>query len=413
MATTSKAAEKESGFSKIVILILLFLGWCLGNMDRLAMSYGVVPISKEFNLSSSLVGLILSSFFIGYVLMQIPGGWLADKLGAKKVLNVIVFVWSIFTGLTGAAWGFVALIVIRILFGLSEAPFSPAAFRMIADVFPKKENGRAISILLSSGSLVAIVVPVLSSLMITKLGWRAMFYVIGGLGVVVVVLFLVFLKPRPIHEAKPAPMAESAAPEPKNLGELFKLPMVWTLIIVEFSVYTLLWGTTTWIPSYLVSARGLGLMSIGALQAIPALGSVIIMYVSGVLLDKLKAKANKAISIVATAIAALMLYLMFVCPTVALFITYETIFSIMLGYLVPYMPTVLMKAVPAEVSGSAIGIVNVAAQLGGLVTPLVIGVLVDLFHGSFVAAFAYLIAFAVIALVCFAVLKPNTEAKTS
>ena len=61
METTSKTAQKESGFSKIVILILLFLGWCLGNMDRLAMSYGVVPIGKEFNLSSSLVGLVLSS----------------------------------------------------------------------------------------------------------------------------------------------------------------------------------------------------------------------------------------------------------------------------------------------------------------------------------------------------------------
>jgi MFS transporter, ACS family, glucarate transporter len=411
MESTSKTAGKESGFSKIVILILLFLGWCLGNMDRLAMSYGVVPIGKEFNLSSSLVGLVLSSFFIGYVLMQIPGGWLADKLGAKKVLNVIVFVWSVFTGLTGAAWGFAALIAIRILFGLSEAPFAPAAFRMIADVFPKKENGRAISILLSSGSLIAIVVPLLSSLMITKLGWRAMFYVIGGIGIAVVILFLIFLKPLPVHEKRPS--AEAKAPEPKNMGELFKMPMVWTLIIVEFSVYTLLWGTTTWIPSYLVKARNLGLMSIGALQAIPALGSVIVMYVSGVFLDKLKARANKVISIVAAAIAALMLYLMFVCPTVALFIAYETIFSAMLGYLVPYMPTVLMKAVPTEVSGSAIGIVNVAAQLGGLVTPLIIGVLVDLFQGSFVAAFAYLIAFAVIALVCFAILKPSKEAEAS
>jgi Sugar phosphate permease len=405
------AARKETGYSKIVILILLFLGWCLGNMDRLAMSYGVVPIGKEFNLSSSLVGLVLSSFFIGYVLMQIPGGWLADKLGAKRVLNVIVFVWSLFTGLTGAAWGFVALIVIRILFGLSEAPFSPAAFRMIADVFPKKENGRAISILLSSGSLIGIVVPILSGLMITTIGWRGMFYVIGGIGAIVVVLFLVFLKPRPIQEEKvEAPAAKAA--EPQNLGELFKMPMMWTLIVVEFAVYTLMWGTTTWIPSYLVKARNLSLMTIGWLQAIPSLGAVIIMYVGGVLFDKLKPSTNKVISVIATAVAALMLYLMFVCPTVALFITYETIFSIMLGYIVPYMPTVLMKALPAKVSGSAIGIVNVAAQLGGLVTPLIIGVLVDLFKGSFVAAFGYLIVFAVIALVCFIILKPSQDVRT-
>jgi sugar phosphate permease len=331
----------------------------------------------------------------------------------RKVLNVIVFVWSVFTGLTGAAWGFASLVVIRILFGLSEASFSPAAFRMIADVFPKKENGRAIAILLSSGSLIGIVVPVFSGLMITKIGWRGMFYVIGAIGVVVVILFLIFLKPRPIQGQEAPTAPEAKASEPANMGELFKMPMIWTLIVVEFSVYTLLWGTTTWIPSYLVKARSLGLMSIGWLQAIPALGSVIVMYVSGVLFDKLKPSANKIASVIAAAISAFMLYFMFVCPTVPLFILYETIFSVMLGFLVPYMPTVLMKGVPAKVSGSAIGIVNVAAQLGGLATPLVIGVLVDLFKGSFVAAFAYLIAFAVIALVCFIILKPSQDSRAS
>lgn len=382
-------------------------------MDRLAMSYGVVPIGKEFGLSSSLIGLVLSAFFIGYVLMQIPGGWLADKLGARKVLNVIVFVWSIFTGLTGAAWGLASLLVIRVLFGLSEASFSPAAFRMIADVFPKKENGRAIAILLSSGSLVGIVVPILSGLMITKIGWRGMFYAIGAIGVVVVVLFLLFLRPRPIQEEEIIVAPEAKAAEPGSIRELFKLPMVWTLIVVEFAVYTLLWGTTTWIPSYLVKARGLDLLSIGYLQAIPALASVIIMYVSGALFDKLRPATNKTISVAASAVAALTLYLMFVCPTVPLFILYETIFSLALGFLVPYMPTVLMKAIPSKVAGSAIGIVNVAAQLGGLLTPLVIGVLVDLFKGSFVAAFAYLILFALVALVCFAILKPSKEAQAA
>jgi MFS family permease len=417
----AKAIAKQPGQSKVVILILLFLGWCLGNMDRLAMSYAVVPIGKEFHLSSSLVGLVLSAFFIGYVLMQIPGGWLADRFGSRKVLNVIVFVWSVFTGLTGTAWSLLSMLVIRVLFGLSEAGFSPAAFKMLAEVFPKKERGRAISILLSAGSLVAIVVPVLSGLMITKIGWRGLFYVIGGIGIIVVILFLLFLKPRNIQEeettatpsASPNAAPKAVVAEPHSMGALLKMPMVWTLIVVEFAIYTLMWGTTTWMPTYLATARHLGLMSIGWLQAIPALGSVVIMYVSGVLFDKLKPSTNKIISIVATAISAVMLYLMFICPTVALFILYETIFSMMLGYLVPYMPTVLMKGVPTDIVGSAIGIVNVAAQLGGLVTPLVIGVLVDLFKGSFIAAFAYLIVFAVAALVCFAILKPSQDNRAS
>ena len=407
------AAKKEPGQSKIVILILLFLGWCLGNMDRYVMSYAVLPIGKEFNLSSSLIGLVLSAFFIGYVLMQIPGGWLADKFGSRKVLNLIVFVWSIFTGLTGAAWGLASLVTIRILFGLSEGSFSPAAFKMLSEVFPKKERGRAIAILLSSGSIVGVIVPVLSGLMITRLGWRGLFFVIGGIGIVVVALFLFLLKPRVIQE-EAAPLApEAAAVVPKSMGELFRMPMIWTRIVVEFAVYTLMWGTTSWMPSYLSKVRNLSLLSIGWLQAIPALGSVLVMYASGIAFDKLKPSTNKVISVIASAISAVMLYLMFVCPTVPLFILYETIFSLMLGFLVPYMPTVLMKCVPAGVAGSAIGIVNVAAQLGGLVTPLVIGLLVDLFKGSYVAAFAYLIAFAAVSFVCFIILKPSQDARTS
>jgi MFS family permease len=154
-------------------------------------------------------------------------------------------------------------------------------------------------------------------------------------------------------------------------------------------------------------------MSIGWLQAIPSLGALLIMYASGVAFDKLKPSTNKIISVVASVISATMLYLMYICPTVPLFILYETIFSLMLGFLVPYMPTVLMKCVPASVAGSAIGIVNVAAQLGGLVTPLVIGILVDLFKGSFVAAFAYLIVFAVVSLICFVILKPSQDSRAS
>jgi MFS family permease len=410
--TKAPVELRKPGQSKVVILILLFLGWCLGNMDRYVMSYAVVPIAKEFSLSSSLVGVVLSAFFIGYVIMQIPGGWLADRFGSRKVLNVIVFVWSVFTGLTGTAWSLLSLVVVRVVFGLSEGSFSPAAFKMLSEVYPKKERGLAISILLSSGSIIGVVVPVLSGLMITKIGWRGMFYAIGLVGIVVVVLFLFFLKPRVIQEEAPA-TAQAKAAEPHSMGALFRMPMVWTLIVVEFAVYTLMWGTVTWMPSYLSRVRHLGLMSIGWLQAIPALGSVLIMYVSGVAFDKLKPSANKVISIVASAIGAVMLYLMFVCPTVPLFILYETIFSLMLGYLVPYMPTVLMKAVPSDVAGSAIGIVNVAAQLGGLVTPLVIGVLVDLFKGSFVAAFGYLIVFAVISLVCFAILKPSQDSRAA
>ena len=123
------------------ILALLFLGWALGNLDRYIMNYAVLSITEDLNLSASSTGILLSSFFAGYALMQLPGGWLADRFGARKVLITSVILWSIFTGLTGAAWSLTSMIMIRFLFGIGEGGFQPASSKIISQVFPARETG--------------------------------------------------------------------------------------------------------------------------------------------------------------------------------------------------------------------------------------------------------------------------------
>src|SRR5581483_8522027 len=88
---------------KYIILALLFLGWCLSYLDRMSMNVSIVQIAKEFHLSPTALGVVLSSFFAGYALMQIPGGWLADKYGSRKIVAVCIIFWSIFTVATGFA----------------------------------------------------------------------------------------------------------------------------------------------------------------------------------------------------------------------------------------------------------------------------------------------------------------------
>src|SRR3954449_11868301 len=103
-----------------MILGLLFLAWCLSYLDRMAMNVGIVEIAKDFNLSPSALGVVLSSFFAGYALMQVPGGWLADKYGSRKIVVVSIIFWSIFTVLTGFAGSLISMIMIRFLFGIGE-----------------------------------------------------------------------------------------------------------------------------------------------------------------------------------------------------------------------------------------------------------------------------------------------------
>ena len=142
--TTNEITKK----SRNVILALFILGWSLGNLDRYIMNYAVVSITG-FATGCIFNSIILSAFFLGYAIMQIPGGWLADKFGAKRVLLMAVITWSIFTGLTAIAWSLTAMIVIRFLFGIGEGGFQPSSSKIIAMIFPKgKEVERCPSCLL-------------------------------------------------------------------------------------------------------------------------------------------------------------------------------------------------------------------------------------------------------------------------
>ena len=88
--------EEMKNKKRHMILGLLFLGWCLSYLDRMAMNVGIVEIAKDFNLSPSVMGIVLSSFFAGYAIMQLPGGWLADKFGSRKVITISILLWSAF-----------------------------------------------------------------------------------------------------------------------------------------------------------------------------------------------------------------------------------------------------------------------------------------------------------------------------
>lgn len=177
-------ANEVTKKSRNVILALLFLGWSLGNLDRYIMNYAVVSITGDLQLDASSTGIILSAF-LGYAIMQIPGGWLADKFGAKRILLMAVIMWSIFTGLTAIAWSLTAMIVIRFLFGIGEGGFQPASSKIIATIFPKEERGRAMSIMLTSGGIVSLIVPLLAAYLLGTIGWRMMFIIIGAIGAII------------------------------------------------------------------------------------------------------------------------------------------------------------------------------------------------------------------------------------
>ncbi|MGY4796437.1 MFS transporter [Lysinibacillus sp. FSL K6-0057] len=390
--TTNEVTKK----SRNVILALLFLGWSLGNLDRYIMNYAVVSITGDLQLDASSTGIILSAFFLGYAIMQIPGGWLADKFGAKRVLLMAVIMWSIFTGLTAIAWSLTAMIVIRFLFGIGEGGFQPSSSKIIATIFPKEERGRAMSIMLTSGGIVSLIVPLLAAYLLGTIGWRMMFIIIGAIGAIVAFLYWKYIK-LPQDETA---TAETENPANKvNFKELLKTPLMWNLIIAYFCIYAVNWGLVSWIPTYLQKNRGLDLMSIGWAQTIPAITTIIGVYGSGYIIDKLPKGMDKVLGSISCAVIGLLLYLMFTAETVTLFIGYQTVVSIFIAFVITLLPVIVLKKLPSSITGSAMGIANTGGQLAGFVTPMAIGFMVDAFNGSFDAAFWMLIGFALICIV--------------
>jgi len=177
--------KKNSYFPKRYFMVMgTFLLALLLYVDRICISVAKEPIADALSLSDKQMGWILAAFSLGYAFFQTPSGIMADRYGPRKVLAIIVVLWSTFTALTGAAWNFISLIIVRFLFGAGEAGAFPGMSRAIYSWIPLKERGIVTGINFSGSRLgAAFAVPVVAWL-ITDFGWRNTFIVLGVAGVV-------------------------------------------------------------------------------------------------------------------------------------------------------------------------------------------------------------------------------------
>ena len=154
----------------------------LGFLDRGALAILAPMIASELQLGPAQVGVAFGAFFGGFALFCFAGSWAADRFGPKRSLAVSVALWSVFAGLTGAAWGFGALIAIRAAFGMAEAPLAAVANKMVRNWFPRTEAARVIALAVA-GSAAGIILsgPIIGTVARTW-GWRSACVVIGLAG---------------------------------------------------------------------------------------------------------------------------------------------------------------------------------------------------------------------------------------
>ena len=387
--------------TKTIVLVLLFLTWIVNYLDKNSMNIAIVAISKEFHLNPTQSGMVISSFFLAYAIMQLIGGWLTDKHGSRKVILASLLVWSFFTIFTGFAWSFASLLVIRFLFGIGEGSFPSASSVALAETFPKEERARAKGVLTSATAIGAIVASLLAALMIQHVGWNVMFYLFGVLGFLFCILLWKYLLP-PGQTEKPA--------RPKvSMKKVLKNPLAWKLMLIYFGISMVNWGLSSWMPSYWMNVRHIELVKTGMISVIPVIFSLIAINCSSWLMDKIGAGKEKFIIVIGSILGIISLFLMMNATSVTLAVTFLCLANFGMGMtaIVLAMP---LKYFSQDSMGSTVGIMYFGGQMAGTIAPTLLGYMITLFNGSYDAAFTVLIIALVIPIItCFFLTLKNNE----
>ncbi len=269
------------------VLALLFSAGLVNFLDRGSLSIANGSIRADLHLSGSQMGALLSLFSAAYGLAQLPVGGLLDRFGARVLLGTGLLVWSLAQAATALVRSFAQFVPLRLVLGFGEAPFFPAGVQTIEGWFSQEERGWPTGLLNSSTMLGQAVAPPVLTILMLHSGWRAMFALIGGLGVLVALAwFPLFRDPQP-H----VPSAGQANPGEPALREgwtaLLRSPVMWGMLLGFSGINYTAWLYLAWLPGYLESARHVSVARTGWLAALPFLLGACGMFSSGLVADAL------------------------------------------------------------------------------------------------------------------------------
>ncbi|WP_433214211.1 MFS transporter [Microtetraspora malaysiensis] len=370
------------------VTVGLLMGvWVIDYVDRVMMAVALPFIGEDFALTKTEQGWLITAFSLVYMLCQIPGGILADRFGARRQLMVSLLLWSVFTALTGIAWGLASLLVIRALFGVGQGLFPGASFKAIAERTTPTVRATAAGAMLASNQLGAGVAPLIVAPLILVLGWRHTFWVTAAAGVAIGVLLWKLLP-----KALPAHLNGSDIVQDKGLGlgTVMRSPSVWKFAALFCATNMLGYGLITWVPSYLLEERGISLINTGVMSAIPGLVMCATVFLGGWLFDRFFHDRARLFVIPLLLVTAVLLVLMLMADSAVGFTVYQTLAMGVAGLSSMGILGMPVRALPPAVIGSGMSVVNVGGQIAGVLAPVLMGFLVDRF--SYTAAFGLLIA---------------------
>ena len=385
--------KKFQSENRYVVFFFLYVGFCISYIDRSAIGLALPSISKDFTLAPTQMGVVISAFFIGYSIMQLPGGWMADKFGSKSVILIALTLWSIFTFMTGHASSLAGLLFLRFVFGLCEGPYAGACYRGIAEYFPRELRPAFATGVLSSNYIGSAIAPIIIVPLILWFGWRGMFQALGCIGLVYV-FFYAFFYAFFVKQVKPAEEEKAGAKKGSKKEYFLKLlhfSIIWKLVVCAFCISCINKGLDAWMPTYLIAERGINLKAVGYVTPIPFMASFLSTAVCGWIMNKYFDRVEQYMIGICAVITAVFLYLMYNAETLFWVVVFQCGVYFFKACILGSAVAIVLKIVTGNIAGSATMIVNMGGQVAGFISPVVMGYLVSVFNGSFNAVFYYLI----------------------
>ncbi|MGW6666341.1 MFS transporter [Peribacillus sp. NPDC055009] len=385
-------------------------------IDRAVLSVAMPALQKDLALDPAIVGLVLSSFFWGYALMQIPVGLIADRYRPDKLIVGSALAWGLAQTLTGFVSTSKMLIFLRVLLGIAESPMFPSGSKMQSVWLTSKERGRGATLLDSGASLgTALGGPLTIAFMAWLGGWRGALIGVGLLTIVIGLISWKVIKGTPetnprVNKAereylKKAHLEEynsdsQGKTQNTKIKHYFKNRNFWCMCLGFYSLNTIFFGLMTWGPNYLAKTQGLDITTIGGAILLIFGAGVVGELTGGWIADKWREKGGKFNTVMHTLLvisglisaSCILLLTLSASPTTAVTLLCIALFFLRWAGLYWSIPATIAQR---EHVGTIGGCMNFAGNMAGVITPIVIGFIVS-FTGSY---FMGLVLFSIFGLV--------------
>jgi ACS family glucarate transporter-like MFS transporter len=373
---------------RVRLVGMLFVISAIAFLDRTNISVAGVQMRQEYAIDQIRLGWIFSAFLIGYAAFQVPAGWLAARIGPRRLLTLALVWWGVFSVATawvpaGSAHAITLLMLVRFGLGIGEAAVYPSGNQFVSRWVPAQERGKANGLIFAGVGAGSGLTPPLISAVIVFGGWRASFYVCALIGLVAAAVWFVVARDRPqdhpaVNAAEIAHIEAGLPDEPAGAAEpipwraILTSREVWGLFLSYFAFGYVIWIFFSWFFIYLAEARGLDLKSSALFGMAPFLAMTIGCLAGGVINDAVSRRhglywGRSGLAMLSFALTAMFLLVGSQVDSAPL-----AVMTLALGGGAIYLSQSSFWSVTADIAGRHTGVVsglmNVGCQVGGALT---------------------------------------------